>query len=64
MDIRQPRLCLIGTGTVGRWLLEELGSRADELERRYEFRPVVVGVANAHDGFIHAEQGLHIPTLR
>lgn len=61
--LRRPRLCLIGTGTVGRWLLEKLGSHADELERRYGVAPVVVGVANAHDGFVHADDGLHVPTL-
>jgi homoserine dehydrogenase len=59
----RPRLWLIGTGTVGRWLLENLHSRAEELERCYDLAPRVVGVANARGGFIHSEQDLDLSTL-
>jgi homoserine dehydrogenase len=52
------RICLVGTGTVGRWLLSELSVRSDELERRHGFAPQLVSVANASDGFIHSEAGL------
>jgi homoserine dehydrogenase len=52
------RICLVGTGTVGRWLLSELSVRGDDLERRYGFAPQLVSVANATDGFIHSEAGL------
>jgi homoserine dehydrogenase len=52
------RICLVGTGTVGRWLLSELSVRGEELERRYGFAPQLVSVANATDRFIHSEAGL------
>jgi homoserine dehydrogenase len=60
---RRPRLWIIGVGTVGRWLLETLVSRAEELESRYGLAPEVVGVATARDGFIHSDAGLDLPTL-
>jgi homoserine dehydrogenase len=59
----RPRLSVIGTGTVGQWLLRNLHSRAAELERRYDLVPSVVGVANSRSGFIHSEHGLDLPTL-
>jgi homoserine dehydrogenase len=52
------RICLVGTGTVGRWLLSELSVRGEELESRYEFAPRLVSVANATDGFMHSQAGL------
>jgi homoserine dehydrogenase len=53
---------VVGAGTVGQWLLRALHSgRA----RRYDLDIRVVGIANAHDGFIYDERGLDIPrTLR
>jgi homoserine dehydrogenase len=41
------RLWVVGLGTVGRWLLRALDLQREQLERRYGFAPVVVGVANA-----------------
>jgi len=52
------RIWLVGTGTVGRWLLSTFAERAPELDRRYGFTPTLVGVANARDGFVHRADGL------
>jgi homoserine dehydrogenase len=54
------RIWVIGLGMVGRWFLEALDSRRDWLAERYGVAPTVVGLANAHDGFIYAERGLDI----
>jgi homoserine dehydrogenase len=63
MRARRPRLWIIGVGTVGRWLLEALSSRAADLETRYGLVPKVVGVGRARDGFIHSDAGLDLPAL-
>jgi homoserine dehydrogenase len=57
------RIWVVGLGTVGRWLLSALDSQSEQLERRYGFAPVVVGVANARHGFIHRPDGLDLPTV-
>jgi homoserine dehydrogenase len=57
------RIWVIGLGTVGRWLLRALDSQREQLERRYGFAPVVVGVANARHGFVHRPDGLDLPTV-
>ena len=57
------RIWVIGTGMVGRWLLDALHSKASVLSTRYGFTPRVVGVANARDGFVHDPRGLDLPTL-
>jgi homoserine dehydrogenase len=57
------RLWVVGLGTVGRWLLRALDSQREQLERRYGFAPVVVGVANARHGFVHRPDGLDLPTV-
>jgi homoserine dehydrogenase len=57
------RIWIVGLGTVGRWLLRALDSQREELDRRYGFAPVVVGVANARHGFIHRPDGLDLPTV-
>ncbi len=56
------RIWVVGTGVVGQWLLRALHSGAKGFER-YGFAPVVVGVANARDGFVYRSDGLDIPTL-
>ena len=56
------RIWVVGAGVVGQWLLRALHSRPETFER-YGFAPVVVGVANAHDGFVYRSDGLDIPTL-
>jgi homoserine dehydrogenase len=57
------QIWVVGLGTVGRWLLRALESQREQLERRYGFSPVVVGVANARHGFIHRPDGLDLPTV-
>jgi homoserine dehydrogenase len=57
------RIWVVGLGTVGRWLLRAFDSQREQLERRYGFVPVVVGVANARHGFVHRPDGLDLPTV-
>jgi homoserine dehydrogenase len=57
------RIWVVGLGTVGQWLLRALDSQREQLERRYGFAPVVVGVANARYGFVHRPDGLDLPTV-
>ena len=47
------RILVVGLGTVGQWLLRALDSGGERLARRYGVGFTVVGVANAHDGFIY-----------
>ena len=56
------RIWVVGTGVVGLWLLRALHSKPKRFER-YGFAPVVVGVANAHAGFVYRSDGLDIPTV-
>ena len=57
------RIWIVGLGTVGRWLLRALQAQGPALNDRYAFRPKVVGVANARDGFVYDPRGLDVPTL-
>jgi homoserine dehydrogenase len=61
--MRQVRIWVVGLGTVGRWVVGALHTQAETLAGRYSFVPVVVGVANARDGFVHRPEGLDLPTL-
>jgi homoserine dehydrogenase len=61
--VRPVRVWVVGLGTVGRWFLHALQASADELAGRYDFVPVVVGVANARDGFVHRSDGLDTTTV-
>lgn len=54
------RVWLVGFGTVGRWLAQTLDGQLPQLERRYGIRIVVVGLANAHDGFVFDDGGLDL----
>lgn len=63
MRPEMTRISVVGLGTVGQWLLRALDSDAVRLARRYGVAFTVVGVANAHDGFIYDEDGLDIPTI-
>lgn len=54
------RVWLVGFGTVGRWLARALDAHAARLANRYGVGFVVVGVANARDGFVYAEDGLDL----
>ncbi len=57
------RICVVGFGTVGRWLVDALAQRGAELRTSYGVEVELVGVANARDGFIHREGGLDPATL-
>jgi homoserine dehydrogenase len=56
----QMRIWLVGFGTVGRWLARALDAQSTRLAERYGVGFVVVGVANARDGFVYAEDGLDL----
>ena len=51
------RVWVVGTGTVGRWLLRAFQLHAALLERRYGLAPKVVGLAN-RSGFVHDPSGI------
>jgi homoserine dehydrogenase len=55
---REVRILIVGLGTVGRWLLGALHEHASRLESRYGFRPRIVAVANAREGFVADARGL------
>jgi len=57
------QIWVIGFGTVGRWLLRALDSQRQRLAARYGIDVTVVGLANARDGFIYAENGLDPGTV-
>jgi homoserine dehydrogenase len=52
------RVCVVGFGTVGRWVVEALARREDELRDAHGVELNIVGVANARDGFVYREGGL------
>jgi homoserine dehydrogenase len=54
------RIWLVGFGTVGQWLARTLDSQAGRLAARYGVEVSIVGVANARDGFVHADGGLDL----
>jgi homoserine dehydrogenase len=54
---------IVGFGTVGRWVVRALHGQTELLADRYGFVPVVVGIANGRDGFVHSPDGLDLPTL-
>jgi len=61
--VNEVRIWVVGLGTVGRWLLRALDDNAERLGRSHGFRPVVVGVANSRDGFVHRADGLDLPAV-
>jgi homoserine dehydrogenase len=61
--MRQVRLWVVGFGTVGQWLVRALNAHAGSLADRYGIAPIVVGIANARDGFIYRSKGLDVPTV-
>jgi homoserine dehydrogenase len=52
------RVCIIGFGTVGRWVVEALGARAAELRSRYGTDLELVGIANSREGLVFRDGGL------
>ena len=61
--MRHVRIWVVGFGTVGGWVVRALDAQQERLADRYGFVPVVVGVANARDGFVHRASGLDLPAL-
>lgn len=61
--MKQIRLSIIGFGTVGRWLAEAIYRHRPWLEGECGVAVSVVSVATRHDGFIHRDAGLEIPSL-
>ena len=57
------RVWVVGTGTVGRWLLRALHEGSARLRDRYGVAPTIVGVANASEGFFYDAQGLDLRGL-
>jgi homoserine dehydrogenase len=57
------RIWLVGFGTVGRWVAGALDSQRERLAARYGVHPMVVGLANARDGFVCNENGLDLASL-
>ncbi|HEU0023514.1 MAG TPA: homoserine dehydrogenase [Thermoleophilaceae bacterium] len=57
------RVWIVGFGTVGRWLVRALDSKASRLASRYGVQVTVVGLANARDGFIHDDAGLDLGSV-
>ena len=56
------RIWLVGTGTVGTWLLSVLDSQRERLAARYGLHPMVVGLASAREGFVYHPGGLDLAT--
>jgi len=57
------RLTLIGFGVVGQGFVELLANKQQYLQQRYDTRLTLVGLANAHHGFIYRADGLDISLL-
>lgn len=57
------KIILVGFGTVGQGFAELLQEKAKILQSRYEFEPVISGVATRSKGIIYRYQGLSIPDL-
>jgi homoserine dehydrogenase len=61
--MRHLRLSIVGFGTVGRWLAAAVHRRRAWLAAECDVAISIVSVATRHDGFIHHDAGLDIPTL-
>ena len=61
--MKPVRICLVGFGTVGRWLVRALDSEAERLAGRYGVAVTVVGLANARDGFVYDDDGLDLRSV-
>jgi homoserine dehydrogenase len=57
------RIWLVGFGTVGQWLVRALDSQAERLANRHGIAVMLVGLANARDGFIYDRSGLELPSV-
>jgi homoserine dehydrogenase len=61
--MRALRVCIVGFGTVGRWLAAAIHRRHGWLEAVQSVDVSVVSVATRRHGFIHCEAGFDIPAL-
>jgi len=61
--MKHIRLSIVGFGVVGQGLAELLYTKKDFLQQQFDLAVTLVGVANAHYGFIYREDGLDIPML-
>jgi homoserine dehydrogenase len=59
----QRRIILIGCGVVGQGFLEILVKKKGMLEERFDFEPVLVGVADMRMGSILVQDGIDIPAF-
>jgi homoserine dehydrogenase len=57
------RICVVGLGTVGGWLVDVLARRGQELRVAHGLNIDLVGVAHARDGFVYGPDGLDPSTL-
>jgi len=57
------RIWIVGFGTVGQWLVRVLDSQAERLAAQHGVGVIVVGLANARDGFVHDQDGLDLPSV-
>ena len=57
------KIMLIGFGVVGQGFIELLQDKANELEKRYHLRPVIVGVATRSQGTLYNPKGLRLSRL-
>jgi len=61
--VSKVRVWVVGLGTVGRWVLRALHRDSATIAARYGVAPIVVGAANARDGFVHDPGGLDLSAL-
>jgi homoserine dehydrogenase len=59
----QRRIILIGCGVVGQGFLEILVRKKELLQERFDFEPVLVGVADMRMGSILVQDGIDIPAF-
>ncbi|MBU4070596.1 MAG: homoserine dehydrogenase [Candidatus Thermoplasmatota archaeon] len=59
----QRRIILIGCGVVGQGFLEILVKKKELLEEKFDFEPVLVGVADMMKGSILVPEGIDIPAF-
>ena len=57
------KLILIGFGVVGQGVAEILQSKAEELRKRHQFAPAIIGVVTATKGNLYQRDGLDIGAL-
>jgi homoserine dehydrogenase len=61
--MKQIRLSIVGFGVVGQGFVEILMTKHEFLKQHYGVDIILVGVANARDGFVYRQAGLYMPLL-